>query len=198
MRIPERVVQHSGHLAPVSSSGAPVVSPFITQAQPPPLLPHILAVGIPGAQPPSRLFALGPTPFSTTPMPKKTLFADSPQSNTQRTTSTTFGHSPGPSPSWEQTPRSQQSWQPTRKPTLSRPQATPDRVTPTSATPTTSYMPQTLPLAPQAPTQTTHNAEGNVRPYSQPGRQPVVTAMISSRKRAAVGAMSPTIRLLAP
>jgi hypothetical protein len=103
---------------------------------------HFLAAGSERPQPPSRLQSLGPTPFSTPPMPRKTLqFAVSPQSETQRTNSAAFGHSPSPSPSWERTPQSQQSWQPPTAPTTEK-QGARERDTVTSAAPTTIYVPQ--------------------------------------------------------
>ena len=46
-----------------------------------PPAPHFLAVGHKGHQPASRLYCMGPTPFSTPLMPKKTPFADSPHSD---------------------------------------------------------------------------------------------------------------------
>jgi len=39
---------------------------------------HFLAAGAPGSHLVSRLYSMGPTPFSTPPMPKKALFAESP------------------------------------------------------------------------------------------------------------------------
>jgi hypothetical protein len=58
----------------------------------------------------SRMAALGPSPFIMPPMPKKVMFADSPQSETQQMSAVTFKHSLGPSPSWDYTPHSQSSW----------------------------------------------------------------------------------------
>jgi hypothetical protein len=48
-------------------------------------------------------------------MPKKVMFADSPQSHTHQMNEEAFGHSLGPSPSWDYTPQSQTSWRASQK-----------------------------------------------------------------------------------
>jgi hypothetical protein len=68
---------------------------------------HFLAADAPGSNLVSRLYSMGSTPFSTPPMPKKALFAESPQTEAQKTKSAAFGHLPGPSPSWDHAPQSQ-------------------------------------------------------------------------------------------
>ncbi len=117
---------------------------------PSPPAPHFLTSGAGDTQQTSRLQSLGPAPFSTPPMPKKKLhFAQSPQSETQRKNAAALGHSPGPSPSWEHTLVSQQSWQPPTAPSTNVETAT-GRDTATSAAPTVAYLPR-----PHQPTQFT-------------------------------------------
>jgi len=84
LRIPDGGLPHTGHWALGSSSRAPAAAPSNFHGQPV-HAPHFLAAGNSEAHPPSRLLLLGPAPFSTPPMPKKVLFVDSPQSETQRT-----------------------------------------------------------------------------------------------------------------
>jgi len=139
------------------------------------------------AQPPSRL-----------PKCRKVLFVDSSQSEAHRTNSAAFGHSPGPSPSWDNTPQSQQSMQTARIQPHIRPQAGVDMMTPTSAAPTAPCMPQTQSHAIQELIPSTRNPE-DIAPLGHPSvNQTVVPVMKSSRKRAVVGSLSPTIHPLAP
>ena len=112
---------------------------------------------------------------------------------TQRTNSAAFGHSPCPSPSRERTPQSQRSWQPSTTP-LANIQKAQERDPSTSASPTAAYLPQapsTGHLAAAAPLQ--YSARG-LEPDVAPMREAVRPLMTSSRKRAAVGSLSPQIR----
>jgi hypothetical protein len=157
---------------------------------------HFLAALPERPQPPTRLQSLCPTPFSTPPMPRKTLqFAVSPQSETKRTNSAGFGHSPGPSPSWEMTPLSQQSWQPPTAPTANK-HAPRERDTTTSTPPTTTYVPQPPPSSHQAAAPHMQFGTERVETLIGPPRDSIRPVMTSTRKRAAVRSLSPQIRPL--
>ena len=165
----------------------------LTLGNPPPAM-HFLASNPGSTQPSSRLQSMGPTPFSTPPMPRKALhFASSPQSEDQRRNSAAFGHSPGPSPSWERTPHSQESWQPPVAP-ASGTHGLQEVDTATSKAPTTAYHPLQLPAAHRA--QQPQVGAIGMEGASAPPKEAVKHVMTSTRKRAAVGSLSPQMRPL--
>ncbi len=73
-----------------------------------------------------------------------------------------------------------------------------ERDTATSVAPTTTYLPQTTSTGHMAPApQMQFSARGS-QPASAPTRESIKPLMTSTRKRAAVGSLSPQIRPLAP
>jgi hypothetical protein len=129
-------------------------------------------------------------------MPRKALhFASSPQSESKRQISAAFGHSPAPSPSWEKTPQSKQSWQPPGAPTQGQ-QWVQEVDTATLAAPTTSYYPLHPPAAHQATTPQVQFGTHIKETAPAHTRETVIPVMTSTRKRAAVGSLSPQIRTL--
>jgi len=159
----------------------------------------------------SRLYSMRPTPFSTPPMPRKTLFQDSPQSETQKTHSAACGHSPGPSPSWEHTPQSHMSGQSQEGLVTVDQQGLAHPGQPTAtlhphpyvfkgqpflaqhATALAAAAPAVTVTAMPSPAATSRNIAQQVfaPPQQEHSVEPVMT---SSRKRAAIGSLSPQIR----
>ena len=147
-------------------------------------------------------------------MPRKVLFADSPQSNAQKSKSASFGHSPGPSPSWETTPQSHHSWQPaTHRPANPSHAATVNVPSASTTHNRVPYQPQAQHQVPQAQPVVFHAPGAAATHASLPGplapqiafleKQTVLPVMTSSRKRATwlngtTGSLSPTVRPLAP
>ena len=178
-----------------------------TYSQPPPA-PHFLAARASGALQSSRLASLGPTPFSTPPMPRKVLFTDSPQSEAQKTKFAAFGHSPGPSPFRETTPQSHQSWQPATHPPANPSQTSKDYFPFASTAHTAHSLLKAQYQAPQSEPTLFQEPRAAAKPASLPSplapqaasqrKQTVRPVMTSSRKRAAVGSLSPTSRPLEP
>ena len=201
-------------LAPDTHSTFPSLSqPALSQHYIPPPGPHFLAAENRVHQHTSRLHSMGPTPFSTPPTPRKVLFQDSPQSETQKSHSAAFGHSPGPSPSWEHTPQSQQTvplhqGEDPVSASTSAPHGHPaatihanlgapfiQSFSANSAIPSAKSAPAVTVTALPPTTSQLHTQEQSA-PFptlQDHSRRPVMT---SSRKRAAVGTLSPQIRPL--
>jgi hypothetical protein len=211
LRIPAQQVPAPTSHPSMSSQGAQTSS----QVYKPMPGPHFLAADRSGQQTGSRLFSMGPTPFSTPPMPKKTLFQDSPQSETQKSHSAAFGHSPGPSPSWEQTPQSQRSWHSRHgedrpiceeKEKREQPIPPPPSYTYAQTNHITMARPENAGWAATVPVTVTTQVPPPTSPPTGPQfmsappqqEQTVRPVMTSSRKRAAIGSLSPQIRPLLP
>ena len=200
LRIPGPSEPNAGRYGSYPNVAAPlttsygIAAAYLTRPKPPPAI-HFLADGAPGSQPASRMYSMGPTPFSTPPMPRKALFADSPQLEAQRTKSAAFGHSPGPSPSWEHTPLFQMFGLHHASQSRDHVSFSMRRDDPLSAVPRTTSDTQlqhhaNLTQATPSEDMPTHTAH-----LQQAFVQLVIT---SSRKRAALGSLSPKIRSIAP